>query len=545
MRKDGEVQRVPQGDLILGPWSSRGTSTTLISAGGDNTAGHKQSRRFPECIDDNFLTQVTEEPTRRGALLDLLLTNKEGFIGDAKVKGSLGCSDHEMVEFRIPRGGRRLKGKLTTLDLRRADFGLFRDLLRSVSWDKALEGRGAQECWLTFKDHFLQAQEWSFPTSRKSGKNARRPAWMNNELLAKVKHKKEGGSRHKDNVRTAKAYLELNLARDIKDNKKGFCKYISGKRKTGENVGPLLNEIGDLVTQDMEKAEVLNAAFASVFTSKTSLQESQAPEARGKVWSKEDVPLVEEDLVREYLSKPDVQGQERGPRELQAGQPPLDPCEGDGAANPGNRFQAREGQDRNSHHGFTKGESCLTDLITFYDETTGLVDEGGAADIVYLAFGKAFDTVSRKILIEKLMKYGLDEQTVGWVENWLNSWAQRVVIGGMKPSWRPVTSGVPWGSIPGPILFNVLINDLDDGEFADDTKLGGVADTPEGCAAIQRDLDRLEKWAGRSLVRFSKGKCKVLHLGRNNPMHQYMLGADQFESSFAEKDVGGSWWTPS
>ncbi|KAK4806985.1 LOW QUALITY PROTEIN: hypothetical protein QYF61_000314 [Mycteria americana] len=148
-----------------------------------------------------------------------------------------------------------------------------------------------------------------------------------------------------------------------------------------------------------------------------------------------------------------------------------------------------------------------------------------------------------RVKVRKL-KYGLDEQTVGWVENWLNSWAQRVVIGGMKSSWRPVTSGVPRGSIPGPILFNVLINDLDDGEFADDTKLGGVADTPEGCAAIQRDLDRLEKWAGRSLVRFSKGKCKVLHLGRNNPMHQYMLEADRLESSFAEKDVGGSWWTP-
>jgi len=72
--------------------------------------------------------------------------------------------------------------KLTTLAFKRADFGLFRDVQGRVPWDKALEGRGAQESWLIFKDHLLQ---------RKSGENTRRPAWMNKELPDKVKHKKE------------------------------------------------------------------------------------------------------------------------------------------------------------------------------------------------------------------------------------------------------------------------------------------------------------------------------------------------------------------
>ncbi|GAB0187663.1 hypothetical protein GRJ2_001231600 [Grus japonensis] len=110
-----------------------------------NAAGHKQSRKFLECIDDNFLLQVIEEPTRGGAMLDLVLTNKEGLVGDVKLKGSLGCSDHKMAKFKILRAVRRALSKLTTLDFSRADFGLFRDLLGRVPWDKALEEEGPKE----------------------------------------------------------------------------------------------------------------------------------------------------------------------------------------------------------------------------------------------------------------------------------------------------------------------------------------------------------------------------------------------------------------
>ncbi|KAF7239045.1 RNA-directed DNA polymerase from mobile element jockey [Varanus komodoensis] len=171
------------------------------------------------------------------------------------------------------------------------------------------------------------------------------------------------------------------------------------------------------------------------------------------------------------------------------------------------------------------------------------MDKGNTVNTIYLDFSKAFDRVPHDIQISKLPKTGLDGKTIRWIQNWLLNRSQRVLINGTFSNWMEVTSGVPQGSVLGPVLFNIFINDLDEQvqgkiiRFADDTKLGGIANTLEDRMKIQGDLHKLEHWAETNRMKFDKDNCHVLHIGKRNQWHRYKMGNMWHNRSEQEKDL--------
>lgn len=174
-----------------------------------------------------------------------------------------------------------------------------------------------------------------------------------------------------------------------------------------------------------------------------------------------------------------------------------------------------------NQHGFRRGASCNTQLITALHQILQLVDNGNLVQVAALDFAKAFDKVSHSILIEKLHKFNIPLQLVNWIENFLTGRQQQVVMDGTVSNMHEVRSGVPQGTVLGPSLFLFYINDIVDNIgsgirlFADDIIIYSIVKDETDIKKFQEDISKLEDWANKSDMSFNVKKCNIMYMGKN------------------------------
>ena len=198
-------------------------------------------------------------------------------------------------------------------------------------------------------------------------------------------------------------------------------------------------------------------------------------------------------------------------------------------------------------HGFCSKLSCETQLLEFTSDVLKAVQDKKQCDTVVMDFSKGFDKVSHDRLIYKLDRAGIDLHTRNWIKSFLSGRSQKVVVDGVTSESVPVTSGVPQGSVLGPILFLIFINDMPQYTkhsqvrlFADDTIVYLTVTAVDDCEKLQEDLKRLEKWEEEWQMEFHPAKCNVLRITRKKSrvMYRYTLHDHILEEVPSDKYLG-------
>ena len=400
-------------------------------------------------------------------------------------------------------------------------------------------------------------------------------------------------------IKQSKVQHEKKVASQSKTNPKSFWKYINSFRKCRDSVAALLKEDGTLATSDQEKADMLIKFFSSVLTveDKSNIPHIPPGERSNGEFVK-DITITEAQ-VQEKLSKlnpnkspgPDkiyprilqeLNVELAGPlailfnKSIKEGKLPKEwkLAEITAIFKKGNRMSTNNYrpvsltcilcklmeqfirdvvQNHMEHfklyckcqHGFRKGKSCVTQLLEVMDDFSNYIDNGQAFDVIYLDFKKAFDSVPHERLLVKLKSYGIDGNLFRWIKDFLSERLQYVKVGSKCSSTMNVTSGIPQGSILGPILFLIFINDLPDCVqsistiFADDTKAYNTCDKSD---ILQEDIKALQEWSKKWQLFFNCSKCKCIHFGKNNPCTEYHFetekGKEPIPKCTEEKDLG-------
>ena len=416
-------------------------------------------------------------------------------------------------------------------------------------------------------------------------------------------YKKESNKLRK-NIRKARRLFERKIAKNAGKNKRSFFKYVNSRLTVRPEITAIKGENGQLYEDDRGICEALAKYFNSVYLPHS---DEQMPEMQNLTNVQIGRINLTQDMVREKLAKLNV-NKSCGPDDvhphvlqrsasamckplhiifqmsLDRGECPTDwkianvtPIHKKGdRTDPSNyrpvsltsqvckvleslvRSRVIEHLNENNlineaQHGFREGRSCLTNLLETLEAWTQIIEEGDGIDVAYLDFRKAFDLVSHKHLLFKMSRYGINGQILEWVKDFLSDRTQRVLIRGTASSSQNVTSGVPQGSVLGPVLFLIFINDLPLkvlsplSLFADDSKIfTRIVDKENeenviansGSNILQQDLYNVLEWAKKWKMEFNVEKCKVMHIGNSNPKFKYNMDGKELNETTEEKDLG-------
>jgi len=476
------------------------------------------------------------------------------------------------------------------------------------------------EQWTFISDGIMAAVDKCVPHKRMSGvcRQNRRPKWMQDRVLSRIKQKKTAFERYKL-TRDGKDYLEYTKARNAaktetrkavreyekeiakqaKKNPKAFYRHVNRKLKSKIGISDLKTDQATVISEDQQKADAFNSFFSSVYTvedlqnvPKTTLKGTNC--LNNVVIRQEEVCKLLSKLQHDKSPGPDninprilkeCAAELSGPltclfrTSLEEGQLPQDWKEALVVPifKKGSRYSVENYRPisltsscckvlekivrtsllqhmfdnkymSNKQHGFVHGRSCTTQLLKVMDKLTEYLDVGGTLDLVYLDLAKAFDTVPHRRLLVKLEGYGIGGQLLTWIEQFLVGRNQRVRVAGTLSDRSPVLSGVPQGSVLGPILFICFINDLPEVitsfvyMYADDTKIFNKADLKIDQDTLRQDMIRLAEWTTEWQLRFNINKCKVMYIGKGNVKTRICMpdgsGMTELEETTLEKDLG-------